>query len=334
MLLQFPNNTNRAAWIDVARACALFLVVLTHFKTTDVFHAWIYAVHIPTFFFISGLVASYSKKEESWKQYVLRQADALLYPFFIAGSALFVIEVLLSPFIASLPSETLLIRFLIGRPTGVAGVLWFLPALFWVRIVYDWYNRLKLPTAVTVFFLVIMAILGVQLKALVPADFFWSFTVIPLALVFYGFGFLSKAYIQKEDTKDAFWSKAIAFIFLLFVSASAITTLFTVYGISPNIADNNIGQIHLFYIGSFAGIASLLLLGKLCSDSTVLRWVGERTMDIFIWHLLLIRMSEAALPFLYDLALPLRLTLVTMLSIGIIFVLGSIADYRKEKRAV
>lgn len=76
------NAIKRIEWIDTAKGIGILLVVIGHIKLTPFIHNWIYQFHMPLFFFLSGILF---KKNEPWKQCVIKKIIHLLlpYPFFL-----------------------------------------------------------------------------------------------------------------------------------------------------------------------------------------------------------------------------------------------------------
>ncbi|MEI3166670.1 MAG: acyltransferase family protein [Lachnospiraceae bacterium] len=60
-------STNRRSDIDIAKGFALFLVVLGHVVTMHhTIFRWIYAFHMPAFFFLSGMTFRPEKYHPVW----------------------------------------------------------------------------------------------------------------------------------------------------------------------------------------------------------------------------------------------------------------------------
>ena len=124
-----PNK--RILFIDNARSIALFLVVFAHLYDSHTKVAlFIYAFHMPLFFLISG----YLHKDEMFKDLIKKLTKKLLIPldfFFIIGYLYCVI----SSFGSNLEIITSSLKgIIIGKSITANPMLWFLLALFWVRI--------------------------------------------------------------------------------------------------------------------------------------------------------------------------------------------------------
>jgi fucose 4-O-acetylase-like acetyltransferase len=90
-----PTQANRVAWVDFAKGIGIFLVVLGHTlrglfnygyaEDSGVLHwldTWIYAFHMPLFFFVSGLFIQRSA-QRNWTEFAGRKLGAIVYPYVI-----------------------------------------------------------------------------------------------------------------------------------------------------------------------------------------------------------------------------------------------------------
>lgn len=121
--------TNRCYYLDLAKVLATFLVILGHLYSSDsTVRLYLYAFHMPLFFLISGVFHKYQGKV-NWIHY----SKTLLWPI-----AVFIILNILISSILWGGFSKLLDSFFIQLPLGkYDGILWFLFALFWCKILTD-----------------------------------------------------------------------------------------------------------------------------------------------------------------------------------------------------
>jgi fucose 4-O-acetylase-like acetyltransferase len=131
-----PAARPRNAALDVARGIGIVLVVWGHAiigvqgalgSTPPGRFALsaIYAVHMPLFFFLSGLL-SRSATAEPARDFVLRMTTRILYPYLLWGTVILVLHHAMSD-VTNTRVDSLDLRTLLHRPPAV---LWFLYVLF------------------------------------------------------------------------------------------------------------------------------------------------------------------------------------------------------------
>jgi fucose 4-O-acetylase-like acetyltransferase len=93
--LNLSNPSRRITWLDHAKGIGIFLVVLGHAlrglltssilepsQFLNVTDQWIYAFHIPLFFFISGLFAE-RLAVKPWRQVWSNRVQVIIYPYIL-----------------------------------------------------------------------------------------------------------------------------------------------------------------------------------------------------------------------------------------------------------
>ena len=73
----------RIAWIDIAKAIAIFFIVLGHQLPSGPLCGYLYSFHVPLFFFLSGLTFNTAKEP---KKFFREKAKRILIPYFIFSS--------------------------------------------------------------------------------------------------------------------------------------------------------------------------------------------------------------------------------------------------------
>lgn len=161
--------TKRMGWLDTAKGIAILLMVAGHIPQIDL-HPWrlmIFTFHMPLFFMAAGYTA---KAELRWSS-IKKSAARLLIPYLGAALIGAVWNLLHN---SSLTAELLRVfwgsgtvgHYGPGRPLGggdipVLGAIWFLPCMFFGRLLFSglllaekkWFPEKKaiLPLAVLAF---------------------------------------------------------------------------------------------------------------------------------------------------------------------------------------
>ncbi|MGN1156768.1 MAG: acyltransferase family protein [Agathobacter sp.] len=135
------NQGGRNIAIDLAKGVGILLMILGHMEgLRHILHALIYRFHMPLFFFLAGCVF----KVYDTNSLVRKSAAKFLLPWGIVLCVEVVLLLLmgdngLTKYYAQgflFPEGTRQDAILLSG-MGNSGAIWFLPALFWCRIVYN-----------------------------------------------------------------------------------------------------------------------------------------------------------------------------------------------------
>lgn len=194
-------SVNRLYWADAVKALAIWLMVLCHFGLRPrELHDFIYIFHMPVFFLISGY---FDKGDSLSWEHVKKNFMHIMVPYFFFSVCSFSI-CWISPYIHPelYHNGTILQSFgkaFVGmflmddyvRPYAFlpTGALWFLVALFEMKIIFSLLCLCWRKCKWGISFIVALGVFVVWIK--VP---FFSIDSAFLALPFYIVGFLFKKY--------------------------------------------------------------------------------------------------------------------------------------------
>ena len=151
----------RIEYIDIARGIGIILVVLGHCVAIPLWlNHFIFSVHMPLFFILSGFTFR-AVGCDGTKRFLKKSAGALLVPYAISC----VIIILIQTISALVKGEDALYEFIrwvvssvyasgthylecietAGIPITFIGALWFLPALFFARVLFMFILRSRTP---------------------------------------------------------------------------------------------------------------------------------------------------------------------------------------------
>ena len=127
------ESLGRVNWVDTAKGVGIILVVLGHVMrglvnsqiwsatpTNRFFDGWIYAFHMPLFFFLSGLFVVRSLKKP-WLSFLSEKLRTLAYPYFVWSTI------------------TLIIKSPLGAITNRANGLTELPLILYRPVEQYWF---------------------------------------------------------------------------------------------------------------------------------------------------------------------------------------------------
>lgn len=281
------NNTkvNRVEWIDVAKGIAIILMILGHCISIDSwFRLIIFSFHMPFFLIVSG----YFYKRTNFKIFIKKQVQGLLIPYCIAIT----IEYTLKIIFQNWPLQNTVITGFFSIITGLSytskisyvhavgtGVLWFLPMLFCVRLIFylveKYLKEKNLLIATVVIFLVLTGYWLGKAGYWLP----YSLDVALYSLIFYFLGFTIKRFnISEIIFKDFRYGIIICLIWIFGVYQRLVLELATRYypGILTCIVIALSGTIVFFYVSYF--------ISKIKVLKNLFIFYGRGTIFIFAIH--------------------------------------------------
>lgn len=131
------QNKNRIDWIDVAKGIAIIFVLIIHYdrNAADRIAALGLMFCVQLFFFLSGMFANCEKY--TFKEYVKRQAKALMLPYAAFSAINIVFHYLFNRNMSAEVFKEIIINIILARRNHMlVAAMWFLPCLFLVSLMY------------------------------------------------------------------------------------------------------------------------------------------------------------------------------------------------------
>lgn len=269
----------RQKWIDQARGVALLFVVIGHMGIPYI-GQFFTTVHLPLFFFLSGL--TFSTKSD-FGTFVKGKVRRLLIPYVCLG-----VPLLMSSFLPRITSGVtdisvytgLLLDFFVQRRLYT---IWFLPCLFLASLIL--YGFIKLTKERTGRIIAAAAALGtlcILYWEMGGAALPWNIDAAFLAVTFMALGYWSKktGWINKEKNFRS-W---IVFFLAGLVYVVGVGFNGFVFGEKFDMAMCQSGFAPVSLMAILAGIYCIVFLLKHFSLGSVFDYLGENTMVYFAWH--------------------------------------------------
>ena len=183
----------RILWADILKWAGMLLIYLGHLPVSENTYLFIFAQHVPLFYFAAGFFAAMTPKEGSFWAFLLKKIRSLLLPYVIF-SFLTIIYMLIVRMYTFSDVPRMLLQTLFGiRNQTPAIQLWFLPCLFVISVFFE------------------------ILKRIIRSRIFIAVIVIALYVV--GTFFLGH---QPTNDPSWFWNADSAFVYLLFYFLGAL----------------------------------------------------------------------------------------------------------------
>lgn len=157
---------NRNTNIDILKGIGIIAVIVGHLTTIWHLRGLIYSFHMPLFFLASGYFFKYQKN----KDFIYKLINKLLKPYIFFSFIIFIIS-----YIFNSTTEHQNFHFYLkmkifadgyyndtkiwGNMPPI-GILWFLPALFWCRIIFNNIQTYKYNYLIAIFISITSVYLG------------------------------------------------------------------------------------------------------------------------------------------------------------------------------
>lgn len=292
--------SRRIDYIDYAKCFGMIAIMWGHIKLTGLSNSFVYAWHIPLFFFLSGLVFS-KEKYNDFTTFLKKKARSLLVPYLFFSILTWMFWAGFS-YLTHAEVESYwmpLLQTFIAQGSGgflIHNVpLWFVTCLFMVEVVY--FFIAKLPDWANILTCVLLAVLGYC--AIEYSTFFdftllpWNLEVVSLALIFYAVGNLVTENVGHEKLVE--WSKTHKLSgWSIVVIGFALTLIASKFNGSVSMGHANLHNPLLFYPAAFVGLAAVIVLCLLAETSSwnqnngkivrFLKWFGRNSFNAMAIH--------------------------------------------------
>ena len=136
------SRTNqRIAWVDILRFLGMTLIYWGHLGVSENVILYIFAHHVPLFFFISGFFATLSPSEGSFFCFLWKKVRTIVFPYIFFTIMFYLVQLLTGEMVfADLPKALLLSAE--GIRNQAPGPLWFFTCLFLVAVAFELIKRL------------------------------------------------------------------------------------------------------------------------------------------------------------------------------------------------
>ncbi len=191
------SYNGRIAWVDILRFIGMTLIYAGHIVQGDNTLAFIYAHHVPLFFFISGFFASTEPGEGTFGTFLIKKIRTVFLPYVVFTLLFYGFSLIVGELEFSELGQALIVSAA-GIRNRVPGPLWFFTCLFVVSIVFEVIKRLlslmedkKVGRALTLITPVLLFIAGVTLLPHEPTQtpmWIWNVDSAMVYILYYAVG--------------------------------------------------------------------------------------------------------------------------------------------------
>lgn len=221
MFMESPALNHRDETFDIIKGVCILLMVVGHCDLPIVLHKIIYSFHMPIFFIVAG----YFAREQSLKRNVLSGIRRLIIPYLMVYAICYIFTF----FLRDIVSNNNFFVFVLAENDS-SNILpmfdcqrfpvWFLVALFWCRVAFDFILRIK-NDVFKLILCILVPLLAVNLYVYVKMPF--SFLTGLSAVGFYAMGSFLKRMNFQENKR--IWKNFPVFLSAWFVCFFSTGTL-------------------------------------------------------------------------------------------------------------
>lgn len=289
------SSPRREPWIDFAKGVTLLLVIIGH-TVTGILNGAIYSFHMPLFFILSGITLKPSVTSAQFKDKTKHSFKRLMFPFLIIYTLqtvvyifrnFFAIQQELSFFTAYIKARILAGIFargvsisVLGTKISHIGVIWFFPALFIGKTLFDCMHY-KLTAKQLPIFCVLCSIAGVIIGKFTYLPFSFDIVLVITPLFYIGQHFnifnVKKSPLKKFFIFSLSWG-------ILWIITHAIGH----YGLE--LASKRYPAYPLCFITAIAGTLMVSEFSVLCCQhnflSRPIQYIGKNSLYLLCIHTL------------------------------------------------
>ena len=288
-----PHTAKRWQWLDAAKGLGIALIVWGHIYSINeasALQVYVYAFHVPLFFFISGL--TFNPHRQTLVRFVKTKARSLLLPYFcyaLLGYAFYFVGYSLAQSMGLTLSQFDygLWPPLIGVFYGSLGdghlvntPVWFVIALFCTLLIGQLLNQAVASKPLSMALALLIGAGGQWVGQQVKLPF--SLAPAMLGLVFFQAAYLLKPWVFSPRITPA--TKWLVMLVGLVVSLWSQVNGFVA------VATPSVGHFGWFLLFGFAGSIAVIALAQLLEPhGTWLARLGRYSMSIMVIHFLVIK---------------------------------------------
>lgn len=292
-------KTDRLQYVDVAKAFAIFLVVLGHPRPVEDYGSleqFLYAFHMPLFFMLSGIFIRQRSEYNwgTWKTFFKKNLLGLFLPYIIWVA-------IYMPFTYVDLTKALYGSWIVLRDLETLSSLWFLPVLFLGRLYvevlmnlswkFHWNPRITSAAAAAVFYTAGMIIPHNNTGDGIGMP--WGFDIAFVAAAFMLIGMLAQPLLKRLAARSNWVKLAIAAVCLLLLLVGIQYAEYSEVHPFMLMANAEYGSPVLCLLNGITGSLMVVMLAQIVNSFfhtknwalyAWLLYIGQNTMGIYLIH--------------------------------------------------
>ncbi|NEO83854.1 MAG: acyltransferase [Spirulina sp. SIO3F2] len=283
----YQNKSQYIGWVDYAKGIGITLMVLGHvirgllrsnLLTENhwllLLDQWIYAFHMPLFFFLSGLFAQ-SALRKSTQSLMMKRLQRIVYPYFLWS----LLQGVLKLGLPKHANGTVIVDSLLGIVHTPLDQFWFLYVLFLLLTTHTVVNRLAMPN---ILFLGITSLLTMIYIGRISLGDWGVIYLLSRYIPVFALG----VYIGEKRLSRL---QDLSLICLLAIAGLTGTTM--TIGVSLGLTENRFLSLLIAACGiSLVSSIAMVLVRLECLSH--LANLGKNSLEIYLAHVLIIAVGR------------------------------------------
>ena len=274
------QKKQRIEWLDMAKGYGIILVVIGHCDMPDL-PIYIFAFHIPLFFFLSGFLFSL---KANFKSFIETKYKRIIIPYICLSipMALFTLLFYNNGFSFDLEDIWKEVSCFIIQKRHTT--LWYLSTLLVLNfIMYPIIRYINGPL-LKVFILLCLCLSGLFLWQFNIKALPWNIDAALVVIPFFYAGYLFKGQLYGEKIKKANKLLVYSTILVLGIVVGVLNHM-NCYasGKMVDIFNSRFNNEWLTYIVATLGIFMVILL-SMCHQNRIISYIGRNSLLYFAWH--------------------------------------------------
>ena len=276
------NSNKRIVWIDTLKFMGIFSIYLSHLgELVGYFYPFGYRYQTPLFFFVAGAMEAISTKDLSIFENIKRKFNGIVLPYFFFAFISILIIIFSGKASVRLLLDTSLQYLLAIRNTLFAPILWFLPTLFVISVIFILLKKLiknRWLILLVGLALIIISETALPHRPFINPSWVWNLDTAMYYFFYFALGYACFPYIRQLLTSKSTWARLGVILSAVLVTAYAVALIVgkDLIAILLRPIPNSYPAAHV--AGAVVLIWFAILLSQLLSSIELFQAMGRNTL--------------------------------------------------------
>lgn len=270
----------RLSWIDIIKGICMFLIVVSHAGSPEIYTRFYTPVFLTSFFFVAGYTFN-TKKD--FKTFLIGKIKALLIPMIVFST--------FNTIVAYYVNGDNICKRTVGvllQRSCYDDDLWFIGCLFSILMIFYFIVKAaKKNIYIILAISVILNIIGYFYINYIYISLPWQLEIAAVMEIWFALGYIYQKYeicLKKYINTKYFLISVCVYIFIVLI-----------YNNDVNIRLKTYQNIPIFVISSFVGIMVMVIGSQLLHSNKILEYIGRNSFIFYALQSKAIKVCSAVL---------------------------------------